>query len=358
MILSPDADEVFSSFLSRVDSKKLKKSFGIEKVAISAAESVKDVEKSAFFFFNSQIFSKKMSSVGKETKPEEISVSKLKDFTFYSFSEAIDANVWKGKEFVPMLKNLKEVRCEKCAGKGTKKCNRCNNSRQIICEDCKGKEVNCYNCKGSGKIITELTIREVDKRGNENKVSGEKRTHQCPSCFGSGRIACKKCGGTGKTVCYECKGNPIACRECGGVGIFYKYFESPVPLKITPSKEHYSFMATKDEWMLKDKEYTQKLEYAESYPIQDPKKITEKNLKELFGVISMDKDLKKCIDETRKTWENLEKDYNKEKSSERPLKPISLVFLLRLAIVTPKNKKFDIYALGTKNRFSIMTNRF
>ena len=354
---SLDADEVFNKFLSRVDSKKLKKSFGIEKVAITASESVKDVEKSAFLFYNSQISGKKKNQVGKETKPEKISVSKLKDITFFSFSESIDANAWKGKDSVPMLKNLKEVYCEKCGGKGSKKCDRCNNSRLIICEDCKGKGVNCDNCRGSGKITIELEVRKVDKRGNEKKIAGEKRTHQCSICFGSGRIICKKCGGTGKTVCYECKGNPIACRECNGVGVFFELFGSPVPLKITPGKEHYSFMVKKDEWMLKNKDYSQKLESAESYPIHDPKKLNEKDIKELFGVISLDKDLKKCIDETRKSWENLEKDYNKGKSSERPLKPISLVFLLRLAIVTPKNKKFDVYALGTKNRYSIMTNR-
>ena len=354
-MLSPDADEVFNKFLSRESSKKLKKSFGIEKVAISAAESVKDVERSAFLFFNTLISGR--SPVRKETKPEEISVSKLRDITFYSFSEAIDANVWKGKEHVPLLKNLKEVRCEKCEGKGTKKCTRCNNSRLIVCEDCKGKEVVCYNCKGSGKITLKLNVRDVDKKGNENKKSSE-RSHQCSICFGSGKITCKKCGGTGKIVCYECKGNPIACRECGGVGIFYQFFDSLVPLKVTPTKEYYSFMAKKDEWMLKDKDYTQKLESVEAHHIQDPKKLKEKDLKELFGVISLDNDLKKCIEETRKTWENLQNEYNKGKSSEQPLKPISLVFLLRLAIITPKNKKFDIYTLGTKNRYSIMTNRF
>lgn len=117
-------------------------------------------------------------------------------------------------------------------------------------------------------------------------------------------------------------------------------------------------MAKKDEWMKINDEYNQKLESAEVFSIPDPKKLNEKDLKNLFGVISLDKDLKKCIGETRKTYENLQKDYDKGKTSERPLKPISLVFLLRLAIETPKKKKFDIYALGTKNRYSIMTNRF
>lgn len=58
-ILTPDADEVFNKWLSKVDSKKLKKSFGIEKEAITAAESVKKVEKLAFLFFYSEVRQKK-----------------------------------------------------------------------------------------------------------------------------------------------------------------------------------------------------------------------------------------------------------------------------------------------------------
>ena len=89
-----------------------------------------------------------------------------------------------------------------------------------------------------------------------------------------------------------------------------------------------------------------------------PNYVTEKELKDLFGVVSLDKDLKRCIDETRKSWEDLKKSFSKGKSFEKPLKPISLIVLLRLAIETPKKKRFDIYALGTKDRYSIMTNRF
>jgi hypothetical protein len=51
---TPDADEVFNRFLKRVDSNKLKKNFGVAKEAVTAAESVKNVEKSAFLFFVSE----------------------------------------------------------------------------------------------------------------------------------------------------------------------------------------------------------------------------------------------------------------------------------------------------------------
>jgi len=254
-----------------------------------------------------------------------------------------------------MLKDIKEVKCQKCSGKGTQKCDQCNNSHFLSCEDCKGKgSQKCEKYKGSGKITVEIDVREVNQTGDEKKKA-EKRIHQCKECFGEGKLTCRKCGGTGKIVCYECKGRPLPCHECNGVGVFYELTESPVPLFITPSKKNYSFMAKKDQWMMKDKEYNKKLESAETYPIQDTTKLNEKDLKELFGVISLDKDLKRCIDETRKTWENLEKEYSKRKSHERPLKPIFVVFLLRLFVETPKKKKFDIYALGTKNKFSIMT---
>ncbi len=358
-ILTPDADEVFNKWLSEVDSKKLKNSFGIEKEAITAAESVKKVEKSAFLYFYSEIRKKKKSLGGKDHKPEEMLVSKLRDITFYSFSsEGVNTNAWKRKkDFVPLIINLKEKRCKRCNGKGTEKCGHCNNSRFIICEECKGKEIKCDKCKGSGKHIISLEVKEVNKKGDE-KTKGIEKTSQCPSCFGSGKINCHTCGGTGKIVCYECKGNPIACRECNGYGVFYEFHDSPVPLRITPSKEFHSFMVKKDEWMLKDKGYNLKLESAEAYPIQDAKNLNEKELKELFGVLSLDKELKKCIEETKKTYEDMNREYDKDKSFERPLKPILLVFLLRLLIETPRKKKFDIYALGTKNKYSTMINQF
>ncbi|MFX0210700.1 MAG: hypothetical protein ACFFDT_32275 [Candidatus Hodarchaeota archaeon] len=59
-ILTPDADQVFNKWLSKVDSKKLKKSFGIDKDAITASESVKKVEKSGFFFIQVQIKRKRV----------------------------------------------------------------------------------------------------------------------------------------------------------------------------------------------------------------------------------------------------------------------------------------------------------
>ncbi|MFX0210701.1 MAG: hypothetical protein ACFFDT_32280 [Candidatus Hodarchaeota archaeon] len=161
----------------------------------------------------------------------------------------------------------------------------------------------------------------------------------------------------GKIVCYNCKG-AITCREYNGYGIFYELYDSPVPLMIPNNKEFYSFMLKKDEWMLKDKDYKMKLESAEAYPIQDPRKLNEKEVTDFFGVLSLDKELKKCVEETKKTYEDMNKNYDKRRSFERPLKPISLVFLLRLFIETPKRKKFDIYALGTKNKYSIITNQF
>ncbi|UCG03112.1 MAG: hypothetical protein JSW11_03800 [Candidatus Heimdallarchaeota archaeon] len=357
-IQTSDADEVFNKWLTKVDSKKLKKSFGIEKEAITAAESVKNVEKSAFLFFYSEI-QKKKSLGAKEQKPEKINASKLADITFYSFSsEGVKTDTWKEKkDFVPLIKNLKELRCKRCDGKGTEKCGHCNNSRLITCDECKGKEIKCDKCKGSGNHTITLEVKEINKKGEEKTSKIEKAT-RCPSCFGSGKFNCHKCGGTGKIVCYECKGNPKTCRECNGHGLFYEFYKSPVPLIITPSKQFYSFMVKKDEWMLKDKYYNQKLESAESYPFQDPRDLNEKELKELFGVISLDKELRKCIEDTKKAFEEMEKEYKKGKSFERPLRPILLVFLLRMYIETPKRKKFDIYALGTKNKYIIMTNQF
>ncbi|MFW9906536.1 MAG: hypothetical protein ACFFFH_19675 [Candidatus Thorarchaeota archaeon] len=357
-ILTPDADQVFDKWLSKVDSKKLKKAFGIDIEAVTVSESVKKVEKSGFFYFYTK-FEEKKSLEGKGGEPEKINLSKVNEITLYSFSsEGVDGNAWKEqKHFVPLLKNLKEVRCKRCDGKGTEKCNSCNNSRIIECDECKGKGIRCKKCKGTGKCSIILEVKEIDKKGDEKTKKIEK-TSKCPSCFGSGKINCQKCGGTGRIVCYDCKGNPTACRECNGYGIFYELYDSPVPLIKTAKKDFYSFMLKKDEWMLKDIDYKMKLESAEAYTIQDPRELNEKELKDFFGVLSLDKELKNCIEETKKTYEDMNKKYDKGKSFERPLKPILLVFLLRLLIETPKRKRFDIYALGTKNKYSIMTNQF
>ena len=43
-IFTPDADEVFNKWLSKVDSNKLRKSFGVEKEAITAAEKIKSIK--------------------------------------------------------------------------------------------------------------------------------------------------------------------------------------------------------------------------------------------------------------------------------------------------------------------------
>ena len=356
-ILTPDADEVFTKWLSNADSKKIKKSFGIDKNAITASESVKEVEKSAFLYFYSRVDSKSIKEEG--GKSDKVPTAKLKDITFYSFSsDGVDRNAWKKRiDFVPTLKNLKEVRCKICDGKGSEECNYCHNSRFIQCDACKGKDIKCDACKGSGKYTVSVEVKELNKKGDEKTRKIEKTT-QCPSCLGLGKINCQKCGGTGKIVCYNCKGNPIACQECNGHGIFFEVYNSPVPLIITPGKIFHPFMVKKDEWMLKDRDYNQKLESAESYPIHDVDKLNEKVFKEFFGVLSLDKDLKRCIEEAKKTYNDMTKEYDKGKAVKRPLKPIFLVFLLRLLVTTPKRKKFDVYALGTKNKFTIMTNQF
>jgi hypothetical protein len=357
-LASPDADEVFNKFLSRINSKNLKKVFCIPKDAITVAENVKEVEKSAFLFFISEKQKQKLDSKKKSPKLLEVQASRLKEIKFYSFKESVDIDAWRGADYVPIIKNLKEVRCKVCRGTGAKKCGKCNDTRSISCENCKSKgDEECNHCSGSGKITYELKIIEINKKGNENKKY-EKKSYQCPKCIGLGKITCKRCGGTGKDVCYECKGNPIACRECNGVGMSYELTESPVPLTILPGKEHYSFLTKKDEWMRKDKEYQKKLETAEAIEINEPTKLNEKYLKDLFGVLEFDKGLKKCIDDTKRIFKKLKKDFDQGKSPEKPLTPISLIFLLRLAVETPKGKKFDIYSLGTKNKYSIMTNRF
>ncbi|MFW9904606.1 MAG: hypothetical protein ACFFFH_09760, partial [Candidatus Thorarchaeota archaeon] len=276
-ILTPDADQVFENWLSKVDSKKLKNVFGIDKEAITASESVSKVEKSGFFYFYSKSDQKKKNLDDKRGKPEKINPLRANEIILYSFSsEGVDRNAWKEKkDFVPLLKNLKEVRCKRCDGKGTEKCSSCNNSRLIQCEVCKGKEIRCEKCNGTGKISVRLEVKEIDNKGDEKSRKIEK-TSKCPSCFGSGKITCQKCGGIGKVVCYDCKGNPIACRDCNGYGFFYELYDSPVPLMIPTNKEFYSFMLKKDEWMLKYKDYKMKLESAEAYPIQDPKELNEK----------------------------------------------------------------------------------
>lgn len=357
-LLTPDADEVFGKFIQQTDNKKVKKFFGIDKSAITAAEYVKNVDKSGFFFFTSKVDPKGAKSIKKkDLKSMEISAKKISKERFYSFKESISESAWKGKDKVLLSNRIKKITCDKCNGKGFKPCDKCKGKTSITCEDCKGKgSYKCNKCDNEDFSI-EIEVIEVDSKGKERKKILKLDNYVCGNCLGAKEIKCKTCNSHGTIVCYECYGKgKITCSACGGVGFSYEVFEGVVPIKIEGKQIPHTFTTKRDKWMLNDKELSTKIDSAETYSFKNLDNFKDNEFEELYGVPKLDKDLQKLIEETKKNFESLEKEFKKGKGSERPLFPIDLVILLRLQVESQKGKKCDVYALGTKNKWTYVTN--
>ena len=357
-LLTPDADEVFSKFIQQTDDKKIKKFFGVDKPAITAAEYVKNVDKSGFFFFSSQIDPKEAKSISeKDLKSWEVSAEKISKEKFYSFKDAVDESKWKGKDKVLMSANIKKITCERCKGKGFKSCDKCKGKMTVSCNDCKGKGGSkCNKCE-KNDLIVEIEVIEVDSNGKESKKSLKIDELICNNCLGTKESRCRTCNGTGTVLCHECQGKGnFLCDECKGAGFSYRLYEGVVPIKIKGKSIPNTFTTKRDKWMLDDKELSSKIEAAETFEFNSLDKFNESEFEDLFGVPKLDKDLLNLIEDTRKHFSSLEKDFKKRKAAEKPLFPIDLVILLRLQVESQKGKKCDVYALGTINKWTYVTN--
>ncbi|MFX1295823.1 MAG: hypothetical protein ACFFD2_13345 [Promethearchaeota archaeon] len=349
-IKSPNTDAVFEKWINKTPAKSLEKKFKIKDVPfqksnISAAESVKTVEKFTAFYFESE---KKGSKTPTTVEEEYTDLKTLGKIKFYEFTEQMDSEKWKDKTKVPLYDTLKPDNCKKCHGTGYINCKKCKGEKLITCKDCKGRAtIKCKDCDGTGSKSINIT---VIKNGKEK--SKKQFKYQCPTCFGTSKIECKKCGGTGKIPCPDCKANArYKCDKCKGYGHFYIYGIGYVPFKLTSAViPHLYFKADVN----KELEYrlSNAISQVEGIKIQDYKNLDEHNVQSQLGY-ELDSDAKKMMNTTKKEFEKIEKN-----DLEKPHYPILIFPVLELDIVTPKNKKFKLFSIGPDTGYIVLDQGF
>ena len=343
---SPVSDDVFSKWLARTDLGKLEKMFSVKRVKferanVSTAESVKNVEKHAVFFFHSRMDPSTTRNIEKKV----VNIDELAKVNFYDFgTKQVDMTGWRDKNLVPLYSSIKEVNCSGCNGRGYITCDKCKGSGTFECKKCKGTgSIPCNACKGEKKLYLKLRVMT-----DEKKTSME-MPYNCDVCGGLGTLHCDYCGGTGKVDCDKCHGgakNP--CRECKGTGTLFEYTIGPVPFKpaIIPNL---FFRPEFEKHLAKviDKEFAN----IEGIKIRDYNSLTEKELTPQLGFFN--KEVNDKMNKVKSTFKDLE---NKAaKGGEKPEYPIYVYPLLKLDVETPKGKKFNIFSIGAESGY-IMTD--
>jgi hypothetical protein len=345
-IKSPNTDDVFNKWIDKTQAKKLEKKFAIKNVPfqksnIAVGESVKGVQKFTAFYFQSEKKQGK-STVAEEGKKTDIKgISKVQ---FYEFTKEMDSDIWKDKSKVPLYESIQPVDCDKCKGTGYINCKKCKGAKLVTCNQCKGQAtVKCKDCGGTGSKSVDVSVLKDGKEKTKNKVK-----YNCPTCFGSANLECKTCGGTGKIPCPECKANArYRCDKCHGIGHFYDYSLGFVPFKQTGAiVPHLYFRAD----VAKEIGYrlSNVLDQVEGIQIRDFKKLNEPDVTAQLGY-TPDANAKKMMQATKKDFENLLKG-----DIEKAVYPIYIFPVQELDIVTPQNKKFKLFSIGSDANYTVI----
>ncbi len=346
---APSPDDVFSRWLQQTSTKELKKLFGIEsKEAISGSEYVKNVSRGALFHFATTTSGSEMQKQTVKTIQDQVKV--LEKIEFFTLTRPVIKKDWKFKNQVPDANSVVLKQCPKCKGEGAFTCKVCGGKKKIPCKRCKGSgKETCGTCKDKKQVTMIMTVR--DESGNKN----EKRIQvQCPRCFGVGSISCKDCSGLGEIACPNCRGRPEPCKDCAGHGNIVTYDLVTVPFKTEASEKDLFFASKNFNWILKDKNLSKTLQETDSHAILDLSKLNEETIKDYFGVPKLEKSIEDPMKDCRKTFEKLQKEFNKKKSDQKPKFPIKLYFIQVLHVETGKKKKFDLLSIGSKHRFVVL----
>jgi len=347
---TPNLDDVFKRWVDETPVAKLEKQFKIKKVTfqksqISIAETVIGHDKYVICFFQAK--RKAIDEI--KGKSFRVDAKKVQHITFYDFpaSAKIDPSKWKGNELVPMIKTLETEQCDKCGGKGVIVCKTCKGEKFVKCNNCGGTgSIKCSNCDGSGKIEAKIRVLKGENLEKTTKII----KLNCPKCLGgTGKLTCPKCGGVGKIPCGDCKSQGMwRCDQCGGYGVFYKYQELPVPFK-QKSGGLVPYLIFKKEYekYLGERISEIGIEEVEGIKITDIKKLNRKEIEPQLGYY--DKTIDKLISQTKKIFKEKQKD-----PLEEPKYPIYLFPLLELDCKTPKGKKFQIFSIGTEQKYIII----
>ena len=313
-IKTPNLDDIFEKWkqrAARADRKKMEKQFGTKGAvfsldAISAAEYVKDTMKEAAIYF---AIKRSLGPAPKGKEENLVTAPRVGREQFYSFKGAgkINKEEWKGDEKVPHFESIQAVACKNCKGKGY-------------------VENKCKICKGTGMIEETFTLLIGEEQNKEKKPF---------------KYPCGDCHGTGN--------KPDPCKECGGHKNMYKYEVLPVPFKtvITGVPVLHSSAQTKYEKEIGD-DLHKMIEDVEGIRFNDFKEL-ESKAEASLGYIN--KNINKTIGSARNDYRKNEKDKDAQITSQIYLFP-----MIQMFCETKRGSKFEIYSLGSGNKFMTYSN--
>jgi hypothetical protein len=346
---SPSADDVFAKWLEHADMGKLEKLFSVKHVQfersnVSAAESVKNVEKHAVFFFHSKI----EPSSRAEGEKNVVNYEDLQKVNFHHFgNKEVDSTEWKDKNMVPLHESVNEIKCDECSGKGSIMCDKCKGTGVLGCKKCNGTgNITCPTCKGDKKLYLKLKVM------TEGKKSEEQMAHNCYTCGGTGTIKCNNCGGTGKVECDKCHGDAkTTCKKCKGTGTLYEYTNGPVPFK-TEGIPNIFYKSEFDKTLADtiNKEFSN----IEGITFKDYNDLNEKEITPQLGFYN--KEVEDKMNKAKNAFKDLEK--KGANRAETPEYPIYVYPLLKLDMETPKGKKFSVFSIGTEKKYVVTDYEF
>lgn len=301
-------DEIFEKWKNQAvnkKKKKLEKQFGTKGSVfslnnISAAETVKETLTEAAIYF---AVKKIIEPVNKKEK--EIAVAnKLSKEDFHVFKEKVNKENWGGDKIVPMFNTIKPVPCKKCNGKGF-------------------LEYKCKECGGSGKIEEKWKIY-VGEEENKQKT---KFSYPCGECFGTGKLR-EQCG------------------ECDGHKNLYSYQILPVPFKTVVSGIPVLHSSAKTKYEREIEEDLHELiQEVEGIKFKDFKALSKKAEASLGY---WNKNIKKTIKDASKDYKKYGKDDDYKMDSQIYLFP-----MIQLICETKRGKDFEIFSIGSQNKFII-----
>ncbi len=313
-IKTPNLDEIFEKWkqkVSKTDHKKMEKQFGTKGAifsldAISAAEYVKDTLKEAAIYF---AVKKTLGPAPKGKDENIVTAPRVAREQFYSFkgSEKLNKEKWNEKEIVPMFESIQSVTCKSCKGKGY-------------------TEDKCKTCGGTGKIEESISVLVGEEQKKEKKTF----SYPCGACYGSGN-------------------RQELCKECEGHKSLYKYEILPVPFQtvVTGMPVLHSSAQTKYEKEIGD-DLQIVLDDVEGIKFSDFKEL-ESKVEASLGY--MNKNIKKTVSSARTDYKNYDKDNDAQITTQIYLFP-----LIQMFCETKRGSKFEIYSLGSANKFMIYSN--
>lgn len=317
-IKSPNPDEIWERWkqkMAQKDMKSLKKAYDVRGAKfslenITAAEYVKDVEKEAAVFIETILRIKRKKA---DAKKFQVDWKKLEKERFFVFKDEVDKTAWKYDDMTATFNSITPVECPSCGGHGYG-----------------SSEKKCRNCGGDGKY--ELRLDVYNEKGDKVKTDFS--------------VPCPRCYGQGKTF------DTSECGNCKGTGVVYKYSVISTPFKsvsdnniiFVPSTDVSGFSQEMGDEILKA------VQNVGGIALKKPGKyLKQKYIEPQLGYYS--KNIKKMLKNASKDLKKAEKDDNI--SIQRP----GYVFpLIKLYCETKKGKKFNIYSIGSSEKFIVFSD--